>query len=609
MKKCLSLFLAAALVLSVLLCPGIARAKPEDLKGRVLADFTSDTADGKKFTLSESLKKHDLVLINFWATWCGPCLMEFPALEEAWEKYRGRVDVIALSIESADTFDILKKFASEHGLKFPIGRDSAGMFDGMGGTAIPTTLIVDRNRTVVAVEIGAKTSAKEFTALFDSLLKSQPPSGGNENETAKGTAAGGETAPAANEIGTIVAFGSYEQDGNPDNGKEAIEWIVLDSDPENHKALLLSRYILDSRPYYGDYRFVSWKDSFIRTWLNGDFLNEAFTSGEKDAIQITELNNDFSEQKENPNDYVSGGSVPAGEPTADRVFLLSYNEVWNKYIPDERERRARAAAGALDKGVWTASSGENRDYALWLLRTTESYADAVDLDGTRTYVRADMPGAGIRPALWIDTSLALLKEIDSSQQPDWRLKESGRGAGASSAGGVRVGDVIVFGEYLNRPIEWQVLEKKGTRVLLFGIDSVGRRPYNSVSSKFTTWENCTLRKWLNGEFLSGAFTRSQRNRICQTKVDNGIKQQRDMYQKIEGQPDTQDFVFLLSWQETARYFPTEKSRRMEGGWWTRSPGETAGSALAIADDGKMTYWCGASSNEENIHPVIWVDLK
>ena len=73
--------------------------------------------------------------------------------------------------------------------------------------------------------------------------------------------------------------------------------------------------------------------------------------------------------------------------------------------------RARAAASALDKGVWTASSGENRDYALWLLRTTESYADAVDLDGTRTYVRADMPGAGIRPALWIDTSLALLKEI------------------------------------------------------------------------------------------------------------------------------------------------------------------------------------------------------
>ena len=170
----LSLILAAALL--ALNITG-ALAEPEDMNGQVMADFSVETIDGSVFTLSESLRTHDLVLINFWASWCGPCCMEFPYLEQAWQQYSGRVDVIALSVEAGDSFDDLRGFASEYGLSFPIGSDSGNLFGGMGGYAIPTTLIVDRNMRVVAVEIGSKASVEEFTELFDSLLPDAPAPG------------------------------------------------------------------------------------------------------------------------------------------------------------------------------------------------------------------------------------------------------------------------------------------------------------------------------------------------------------------------------------------------------------------------------------------------
>ncbi len=173
MKKVTALILA--LLLAMLFTSSGANAAPEDMRSQTLPDFTVTTISGSTFTLSESLKTHDLVLINFWATWCGPCCREFPCLQEAWAQYSDRVDVIALSIEETDTFDELRRFAGDYGLSFPIGRDENRIFDSMGGTMIPTTMIVDRNRCVVAVEIGSKSSAKEFTDLFDTLLSSSIP--------------------------------------------------------------------------------------------------------------------------------------------------------------------------------------------------------------------------------------------------------------------------------------------------------------------------------------------------------------------------------------------------------------------------------------------------
>ena len=170
MKKLTALILV--LILALTACTA-ALAAPEDMMGKKFPDFIAKTFDGKSFSLSNSLETHDLVLINFWATWCGPCCMEFPYLEAAWEQYGDRVDVIALSIEKSDTVGVLKQFAKEYGLNFAIGRDEKDMFGQIGGEFIPTTLIVNKDRQVVAVEVGCKLSVEEFTEMFDGLLSQQ----------------------------------------------------------------------------------------------------------------------------------------------------------------------------------------------------------------------------------------------------------------------------------------------------------------------------------------------------------------------------------------------------------------------------------------------------
>ena len=172
MKKLTTIALVLVMVFTLMVSG--AHADPESMYGKTFPDFTVKTISGEDFTLSESLKTHDLVVINFWATWCPPCCMEFPFLQEAWEQYADRVDVIAMSVERSDTDKVLKNFAKEYGLTFSIGRDELKLLDQMRGDAIPTTLIVDRDGTVVSVDVGAKMSASEFTDLFDSLLDKVP---------------------------------------------------------------------------------------------------------------------------------------------------------------------------------------------------------------------------------------------------------------------------------------------------------------------------------------------------------------------------------------------------------------------------------------------------
>ena len=148
-------------------------------------------------------------------------------------------------------------------------------------------------------------------------------------------AASAETLP---EIGSELTFGHYEQDENLTNGQEPIEWIVLDVDEANQKAFLLSKYCLETRVVYPERVPMYWGASTLREWMNGEFLNAAFTAEEQERILTTTVTN------ENPH-----GMKGAGADTEDKLYLLSHEEILH-YFPEQSSRMAYATEHAKAQG-------------------------------------------------------------------------------------------------------------------------------------------------------------------------------------------------------------------------------------------------------------------
>ena len=84
------------------------------------------------------------------------------------------------------------------------------------------------------------------------------------------------------QAGDVIKFGEYEQDNNLENGKEAIDWIVLEV--QDDQAFVLSEKCLDARIFSETREMSEWTDSNIRNWLNGDFMQTAFFSNLQDLI-------------------------------------------------------------------------------------------------------------------------------------------------------------------------------------------------------------------------------------------------------------------------------------------------------------------------------------
>ena len=198
-------------------------------------------------------------------------------------------------------------------------------------------------------------------------------------------------------VGDTYTFGAYEQDNSTSNGKEAIEWTVLDKD--GMSLLLISKQALDCQQYNTSYTDVTWESCSLRKWMNGTFLNKAFNAEEQAQIQNTTVSADKNpEYNTNP-----------GNATTDKVFLLSINEV-EKYFNSDEARKCAPTAYAKAQGAYTSDSYKTASGAAtcwWWLRSPGRYQDRaarVYYDGSVIYdgYLVDSDIDAVRPALWIN---------------------------------------------------------------------------------------------------------------------------------------------------------------------------------------------------------------
>ena len=155
----------------VLLCMVSACALADGYaRGDKVEDFTATLSDGSTFTLSETLKEKKAVLLNFWASWCSPCKMEMPAMNEAYKSISDEVAFVCLSIEKTDTNDTIAALRESLGLDvLPMGLDSGDLyekFDNPDG-GIPFSVVIDKNGVICFVECGTIPDANKFIALMN----------------------------------------------------------------------------------------------------------------------------------------------------------------------------------------------------------------------------------------------------------------------------------------------------------------------------------------------------------------------------------------------------------------------------------------------------------
>ncbi len=200
-----------------------------------------------------------------------------------------------------------------------------------------------------------------------------------------------------------------------------------------------------------------------------------------------------------------------------------------------------------------------------------------------------------------------------------------------------VRDKITFGTYEQdnvtsngtEDIEWLVLAKENNKILVISDKALDSQPYNEKRQSIT-WEQCSLRKWLNDSFLNAAFSEEERALIQNTTVS---ADKNPSYNTSPGNATT-DKVFLLSINEAKKYFNSNDARKCaptayakaQGAntnntnktpsgadacwWWLRSPGNYQNYAAHVLSDGSV-YYRGYNINYDHfcVRPALWISIE
>lgn len=226
-----------------------------------------------------------------------------------------------------------------------------------------------------------------------------------------------------------------------------------------------------------------------------------------------------------------------------------------------------------------------------------------------------------------------------------------KGYADSSPSDVKIGSYVTFGTYPQEksgkdktPVEWLVLDIDGDNALLISRYCLDAQRYN-YSMEYVSWEDCSLRLWLNDTFLNTAFTDEEQSSILVTDVDNSKKQSdilskersKSLYpNKLVNGNNTKDKIFLLSCAEVTEYFgiTTEydyyKSPQAHaevtkyaiaqdalsvsaegkklGLWWLRSPGAAYNAAASVFCGAQIIGTSSVLLTTYSVRPAMWVNI-
>lgn len=192
-----------------------------------------------------------------------------------------------------------------------------------------------------------------------------------------------------------------------------------------------------------------------------------------------------------------------------------------------------------------------------------------------------------------------------------------------------VGDIVFFGVYEQdndtsngkEDIEWRVLAKEDGRILLITDKAIDCQRYSDTYTD-TTWEKCSLRKWMNDIFFNTAFSTEEQAKVQSTKISADRNPEYD----TDPVNATTDKVFLLSIDEVNKYFNSDKARACiptayakENGaysygntclWWLRSPGRYPNDISYLSTTGYVVYEGRiVDSNDTCVRPAMWVSVE
>ena len=417
----------------------------------------------------------------------------------------------------------------------------------------------------------------------------------------------------------IQGFGSY--------GGVALNWTVMDVDREG-VALLLCDSVVDAKQFnsvrdvthvrdnetpdlYDELYILSWENSTIRQWLNNEFFTTAFDSTEQARIYESELvtiKNPLTDR---------GDCV-----TTDKVFLLSADEAKNLFA-DNAARKAIATDAAKANGVRVGAESGASSY--WLRTSGESmwHAAAVNTDGTVNYsgMSVENGAIGVRPCI------RLVSTIPGGEQ-------------IVPLASAVLGNIVEFGTYeqdnktetTGEAIVWRVIDKEGSKLMLISEKVLDAHAFDTELGG-AKWADSDLRAFLNGDFITSAFTADEQAKLLDTV---NVTEDNATY-IIDSGVDSTDKVFVLSKYE-AEHFLTRRnlgwelakatlySQNRDGvggeydhgvtvdpdygtaGWWLRDAGENDISAMYMYYYGEV---CEKGTLVRNtfvgVRPVIWVD--